>query len=299
MLFAPPRIIEAEVFSRVPDELRQLKNPVHMHGMVRTTCIEGPCFDKEGNLYCVDIAYGQIYKFDQSGHASLAAKYEGHPNGMKFDKNGVAHIADSKNGLLRFDPKTGAVETVLPGAFGEPFRGLNDLTFDSKGNLYFTDQGQSGLQRPDGRLYKLCADGTLLLLLDNIPSPNGLVLNCLEDTLFLAVTRANAVWRVPLRSFSTEAISKVGLFVQLSGGGGPDGLAMSTQDHLIVAHVGLGSVWVFDKLGIPVYRIVTDVGLGTTNLAFSGPENKTLFITETDTGTILKVDLPFAGRAMN
>jgi gluconolactonase len=296
MLFPAPEIIQAEFFSRVPDELRHVENPIHMHGMARTTCIEGPCFDKAGNLYCVDIVYGQIYKFDKSGAASLAAKYDGHPNGLKFDSKGIGYIADSKNGSVRFDPATGKVEPFLTGAFGEPFRGLNDLTFDSKGNLYFTDQGQSGLQRPDGRLYKLGTDGTLQRLLDNIPSPNGLVLNCHEDTLFLAVTRANAVWRVPLRTFTTEAISKVGLFIQLSGGGGPDGLAISEQDHLVVAHVGLGSVWVFDKLGIPLYRIVTNIGTGTTNVAFSGPENKTLFVTETDTGTILKVDLPIAGR---
>lgn len=298
MLFAPPGILEAQVFARVPDELRQLANPVHMHGMVRTTCIEGPCFDEAGNLYCVDIAYGKIYKFDESGAATLAARYDGHPNGLKFDAQGIGYIADSKNGLVRFDPATGSVEPFLTRAFGEPFRGLNDLTFDSGGNLYFTDQGQSGLQRPDGRLYKLCADGTLLRLLDNIPSPNGLVLNCHEDTLFLAATRANAVWRVPLRQFTTEAISKVGLFIQLSGGGGPDGLAISSEDHLIVAHVGLGSVWVFDKLGIPVYRIVTNIGTGTTNVAFAGPGNRTLFITETDTGTILKVELPIAGRKL-
>jgi gluconolactonase len=33
-------------------------------------------------------------------------------------------------------------------------------------------------------------------------------------------------------------------------------------------------------------------GLGTTNCAFGGPEGRTLFITESDSGSILKADLP-------
>jgi gluconolactonase len=47
--------------------------------------------------------------------------------------------------------------------------------FTSGGDLAFTDQGESGLHDPTGRLWLLRADGTLLLLLDSVPSPNGIV----------------------------------------------------------------------------------------------------------------------------
>jgi len=33
-------------------------------------------------------------------------------------------------------------------------------------------------------------------------------------------------------------------------------------------------------------------GLGTTNCAFGGPEGRTLFITESDSGSILKAEFP-------
>ena len=59
----------------------------------------------------------------------------------------------------------------------ERFKGINDLTFDSQGNLYFTDQGQSGLHDPSGRVYRLRTNGQLDLLLCNVPSPNGIVLS--------------------------------------------------------------------------------------------------------------------------
>jgi gluconolactonase len=298
MFFPLPIVIQADVFSRVPDEFRQMAHPVSMHGKVRNSCIEGPSFDLQGNLYCVDIVYGNIYRFDHDGRAELVLRYDGHPNGLKFDSKGMGFIADSMHGLMRFDPKKRTVEPYLTSAFGEPFHGLNDLLFDLQGNLYFTDQGQSGLQRADGRLFKLGADGRLECLLNNVPSPNGLVLNMTEDTLYLAATRGNAVWRVPLHLFEAEAVARVGIFIQMSGGSGPDGLAMSQEGHLVVAHVGMGAVWIFDRKGIPLYKIETDVGNETTNIAFGGSDGKTLYITETESGTVLRAQLPFAGKTM-
>lgn len=298
MFFPPPTVIKADVFCRIPDSLRTLDKPASLQGRVRTSCIEGPSFDKAGNLYCVDIVYGRIYRFTPDGAVSQVLRYDGSPNGLKFDRNGIGFIADARNGLMRFDPVAKTVEPFLTKAFGEPFRGLNDLVFDLKGNIYFTDQGQSGLQRPDGRLFKLGVDGRLEKLLDNVPSPNGLVLNLAEDTLYLAATRGNAVWRVPLHLFEAEAVARVGIYIQMSGGGGPDGMAMSEAGHLVVAHVGMGAVWIFDKIGVPLYKIETDVGHETTNVAFGGPEGRTLYITETESGTVLRAQLPFRGKTM-
>ncbi|MGN5354138.1 hypothetical protein ACQ4P5_19195 [Ralstonia sp. L16] len=58
--------------------------------------------------------------------------------------------------------------------------------------MYFTDQGQTGLHDPTGRVYRLCTDGRLDCLLANGPSPNGLVLTPDESALFVAMTGDNA-----------------------------------------------------------------------------------------------------------
>jgi gluconolactonase len=50
------------------------------------------------------------------------------------------------------------------------------LVFSRTGEPYLTDQGESGLHDPTGRLWRLRSNGRLELLLDNVPSPNGLVL---------------------------------------------------------------------------------------------------------------------------
>ena len=89
-----------------------------------------------------------------------------------------------------------------------------------------------------------------------------------ERTILLAVTRANAVWRVPL---SPEGkAEKAGLFIQLSGGIGPDGLAWcDASDALLVAHPGLG-VWAFDRQGRPRTFYSAEGADYTTNLVAAG-----------------------------
>jgi gluconolactonase len=145
-------------------------------------------------------------------------------------------------------------------------------------------------------VFRVRADGQVSCLLDNIPSPNGLVMNRDESILYVAVTRGNCIWRLPFTR--NGDIVKVGLFVQMSGGGGPDGLALDEQGRLLVAHVGMGSVWVFDQHGEPVYRIKSCAGMATTNVAFGGPDNKTLYITESESATILKAVLDVPGKRM-
>src|ERR1019366_3291985 len=150
-------------------------------------------------------------------------------------------------------PSTGHIRPLVGGFDGRPFQGVNDLVFARNGDLYFTDQGISGLDSPTGRVFRLRAAGALELVLDRIPSPNGLVLDRGDSTLFVNVTRDNAVWRVPM---TEEGVArKVGAFIRLSGGIGPDGLAIDTEGNLSIAPLGLGVVWVVSSNGEPIARV--------------------------------------------
>jgi gluconolactonase len=123
------------------------------------------------------------------------------------------------------------------------------------------------------------------------------VLTADEKVLLVAVTRANQIWRLPLHSDRTT--TKVMAFISLSGGlTGPDGLALDEEGGLAIAHCGLGTVWLFSRLGEPVYRIKSCEGLSTTNVAYGGPDRKFLYITESDSGTILRAKLPVAGQPL-
>lgn len=295
-MFAAPPVIQTEVFARVPDALRAKTNVRLQSGIPRDSFLEGPSFDRAGNLYVVNIPYGQIFKVTPQGDFSVVADYDGEPNGLKIHKDGRIFIADHKQGLMLLDPAGGKVTALVDRPRRERFKGLNDLVFAQNGDCYFTDQGESDMRDPSGRLYRLRADGRLELVVEHIPSPNGLILTPNEELLYLAVTRGNAVWRVPL--FPDGSTGRVGIFIQMSGGTGPDGMAMDEAGSLAVCHVGMGSVWLFSKFGRPLAELRSAAGVGTTNIAYGGPDRRTVYITESETGTILTARLEVPGKLM-
>jgi gluconolactonase len=295
--FEPPQVIETEVFAEVPERYRKKapegggfrgRPPPH-------SFLEGPSFDRDGTLYVTDIPHGRVFRVSPAGEFDLAAEYDGEPNGLKIHKDGRIFIADRKNGIMLMHPASGAVETWLAGPDKERFKGVNDLVFASNGDLYFTDQGQTGLHDPTGRVYRLTPERRLECLIDTVPSPNGLVLNRSERVVMVAVTRANAVWLVPMTA--NGGVSKVGLFVQLPSPG-PDGMAMDAEGNLAVAHPSLGIVWLFDRKGVPIYRVNSCAGNMGTNIAYGGDGGRYLYITESTTGSILRAEMPFPGRPM-
>jgi gluconolactonase len=299
-VFAPPIRIKTEINFRLPDRFRKKQrsdwSDPNRLGQEVDCFIEGPSFDRAGNLYFVDIPFGRIFRLAPAGECAQVAQYDGWPNGLKIHKDGRIFIADYKRGLVLLDPRTGNTEPILATRNSEGFKGLNDLVFAANGDCYFTDQGQTGMHDPTGRVFRLKASGRLDCLMDTIPSPNGIVLNMAENRLFVAVTRQNAVWRAPL--MPDGSVSKVGTFLQLSGGqAGPDGMALDLEDGLYVCHLGIG-IWRFDANGIPTHLIEPCVGHHMTNLAFGGPDNRQLFITESDTGSILRCTAPVPGKPM-
>lgn len=296
-LINPPSVAEFNVWSAMPDEFRRPERSAwadaNRGGAKTDSFLEGPVFDDHGNLYVTDIPWGRIFRIDPAGNWSLVAEYDGEPNGMKFLDACTLLITDYKNGLMALDVATGRVQPYLERRNSERFKGVNDLIFDNDGNLYFTDQGQSGLHDPSGRLYRLRRNGQLDLLLHNVPSPNGVALSPDGRVLYLAITRGNCVWRVPL--LPDGSVSKVSQFFTSYGPSGPDGLAVDSEGNLLVCNPGLGYVWLLNHRAEPITVWRSPKGASTTNIAFGGPERRSLFCTESVSGSILYTEAKHPG----
>jgi gluconolactonase len=162
-LLQAPQVRDLEPFTTMPDALRRPQRSdwadANRGGAVTDSFLEGPVFDAAGHLYVADIPWGRVFRIDPQGAWTLVAEYDGEPNGMKFLDARTLLITDYKNGLMRLDVATGRISAHLLRRNSERFKGVNDLVFDAEGNLYFTDQGQSGLHDPSGRLYRLRPDG--------------------------------------------------------------------------------------------------------------------------------------------
>ncbi len=297
-LLQAPDVRETKIFTRMPDHLRRTGvrsdwADANRGGQPTDSFLEGPVFDAAGNLYVSDIPFGRIFRIDRKGEWDQVAEWAGEPNGMKFLNDKELLVTDYRNGLMVCDIAAGTVRPYLERRNSERFKGVNDLIFDSRGNLYFTDQGQTGLHDPTGRLYRLRPSGQLDLLLGNVPSPNGVALSPDEHVLYLGVTRGNQVWRVPL--LDDGSVAKVSAFFTSYGPSGPDGLAVDQRGRVIVANPGLGVAWVLNHKAEPEVVLRSCAGASLTNLAFGGPDRKTLYCTESISGSVLRATLDEPG----
>lgn len=292
-LETPPRLITTQVFSAMPAEFRRNVRSdwadANRPGAPTDSFIEGPSFDADGNLYIVDIPFGRIFRISPDKKWTLVVEYDGWPNGLKIDAKGRILVADYMHGLMECDARTGNMLPILTARNSESFKGCNDLHIAKNGDIYFTDQGQTGLHDPTGRVYRLRPSGELTCLIDTGISPNGLVLDPGESVLFIAMTRDNAVWRTPF--MKDGSVSKVGRFCSLFGPSGPDGMTMDAAGRLFVGHASLGHVFVFAPNGEIIARIKSCAGGACTNVAIGGARRDRLYITESTTGTVLVADI--------
>jgi gluconolactonase len=293
-LETPPKLIQTQIFSAMPDSFRRKSvrtdwADANRPGQPTDCFIEGPSFDADGNLYIVDIPFGRIFRIAPDGQWSLMVEYDGWPNGLKIYPDGRVFVADYMHGIMELDVRAGRMRQVLTARNSESFRGCNDLHIAGNGDIYFTDQGQTGLHDPTGRVYRLSSAGRLDCLIDTGISPNGIVLDPAGSVLFVAMTRDNAVWRMPL--MKDGSVAKVGRFCSTFGSSGPDGLTMDSAGRLFVAHASLGHVFVFAPNGELIARVKSCAGPSCTNVAIGGKDRDRLYVTESVTGTVLVADI--------
>jgi gluconolactonase len=241
---------------------------------------EGPVCDRNGHLFVVDVEMGAISEISPDGRVKTIVNTGGAPNGAKFHTNGDLYIADRQKGIVAISP-AGKMRVIVDHYQGRRLNGPNDLVFDSAGCLYFTDPHGSSAENPCGSMYRVTPDGEMTCLASGLAFPNGLALSRDGKFLFVADTRKNRILRYvldppPVRSY---------LFSQLSGGWGPDGIAFDTAENLYVAHYGGGAVLVVDPKGELIERVAVG-GLYPTNVAFGGPDGRTLYVTEAETGSV-------------
>ena len=269
---------------------------------------EGPLWIPEKEwILCSDVKEDRIFKWTEENGFEVYLEPAGFTgdstdsrergsNGLTLDKDGNLTLCQHGNRQVAKmnapldDPKVDF--TPLATHYKDKrFNSPNDLVYDSKGNLFFTDPpyglSEAIMDDPKKELdfqgvYKLDTEGNVILLTDAVSRPNGLAFSPDEKTLYVANTdENNASWiAFPVLEDGTLGEGKEILNVtDLIGKevGFPDGIKVDKKGNIFTA--GPGGLWIFNNKHELIGKIKP--GEWVSNCAFD-QDYKTLYITADD-----------------
>ena len=238
--------------------------------------IEGPAFDREGNLFVTSPYHGRIFKITPQKQVSTIFDNKHIKNiGCAIHKDGRLFLACGTGELFTINPDGSGLNFITPRIKGKPEK-LNDLVFDPQGNLYVTDFTGT-VPNPTGGVYRFSSDFSKVdPILDHLAGANGISLAPEGNVLWVAETFRNAILRIALEDDGVTVSSRDGVcYAYYSTGvpGGPDSNKVDIEGNLYQCIVSQGRLVVLNARGIPVANVVIpgrDDGLhlGSTNLAF-------------------------------
>ena len=275
---------------------------------------EGPVAMADGSVILGEIKGGLITRIDPDGSKEQLADCGGGPSGLAVGPDGAIYICnggspgDAYAGgrIDRLDLSSGRVETIYESFEGRRLSAPNDIVFDGHGGFYFTDYGVVTPTAHDrGALYYASIDGSSIVKLKDghfgpvgIGSPNGIGLTADgHDLLFVETFTA--------RLFSHRIVAPGVLDEEqtlddsfLYAGTGVewfDGLDVDARGNVCVATLRSGCITVVAPdgssaglVGLPEHVWETL----PTNLCFGGPDRRTVYVTLSLSGTLMKATWP-------
>jgi len=254
---------------------------------------EGPLWHPEGFYYFVDIRKSHLHRIFSGKEPELVRANTGEGNGTTFDLQGRVVICEGGNRRVTRWSSDGRSEVLMDRYEGKRLNRPNDVVCKSDGSLYFTDPGLrvplAERELSYAGVYRITPDGKTSLVAD-CEYPNGLAFSPDERVLYVANTR----WTQYIHAFELDAGGNVvrrRIFADMSSDetdGVPDGMKVDVQGRIYCT--GPGGTWVFAPDGTRLGIIRTPEV--PANLAFGGPDLRTLFLTARTSVYTLRMKTP-------
>lgn len=281
---------------------------------------EGPAVDADGTLYYSDIMNNRILRRTVDGVLTEFRKPSGRTNGNTFDREGrLLHCEGAEFGpdgarrVTRTDLKTGSYEVLTERYDGKRYNAPNDICVDGRGRIYFTDPcywDRTTMEMTDESVYRIDTDGrvTRILTQPAIQRPNGIAVT--QDSKHLYVIDScpvvggnRKIWSFELDDHGMPGNQR--MVFDFAPGRGGDGMRLDADGNLWVAAGIMTPRGPHETNLVPpgIYHISPQGKLlgripiaedVLTNLAFGGPDGRTLYITAGKTLYTLRA--PVAGQ---
>jgi gluconolactonase len=254
---------------------------------------EGPLWHPDGFFYFVDVRASMLYRLTPGGAPEVVREKTGGGNGTTFDLQGRLVLCEGDNRRVTRRGADGRFEVLMDRFEGKRLNRPNDVVCRSDGSIYFTDPGLrvplAEREVPHAGVYRIAPDGAVSLVAD-FEYPNGLAFSPDERRLYVANTR----WAQYIHLLELDGHGQmVGrrIFVDMSSDetdGVPDGMKVDVEGRVYCT--GPGGTWVFAPDGTRLGIIRTPEV--PANLAFGGPDLRTLFLTARTSVYAMRVKVP-------
>ena len=254
---------------------------------------EGPLWHPDGFYYFVDIRKSTLHRLTPGKPPELVRDNTGEGNGTTFDLQGRLVICEGGNRRVTRWTGDGRSEVLVDRYEGKRLNRPNDVVCKSDGSLWFTDPGLrvplAQREVDHAGVYRIAPDGTTTLVAD-CEYPNGLAFSPDERTLYVANTR----WTQYIHAFELDtggAVIRRRIFADMSSDetdGVPDGMKVDVEGRVYCT--GPGGTWVFAPDGGRLGIIRTPEV--PANLAFGGPDLRTLVLTARTSVYTLRLKVP-------
>jgi gluconolactonase len=254
---------------------------------------EGPLWHPDGFYYFVDVRSSVLYRLTPGRAHEVVRDKTGGGNGTTFDLQGRLILCEGENRRVTRTAGDGRIEVLMDRFEGKRLNRPNDVVCKSDGSIYFTDPGLrvplGERELPYAGIYRVAPDGTQSLVAD-FEYPNGLAFSPDERRLYVANTRWAQYIHV-LELDAGGAMVRRRIFADMSSDetdGVPDGMKVDVDGRVYCT--GPGGTWVFAPDGTRLGIIRTPEV--PANLAFGGPDLKTLFFTARTSVYTMRVKVP-------
>ena len=254
---------------------------------------EGPLWHPDGFYYFVDVRASMLYRVTPGRPHEVVREKNGGGNGTTFDLQGRLVLCEGDNRRVVRQAADGRFEVLMDRFEGKRLNRPNDVVCRSDGSIYFTDPGLrvplAEREVPHAGVYRVAPDGAVGLVAD-FEYPNGLAFSPDERRLYVANTR----WAQYIHVLDLDAEGRVlrrGIFADMSSDetdGVPDGMKVDVEGRVYCT--GPGGTWVFAPDGARLGIIRTPEV--PANLAFGGPDLRTLFFTARTSVYTLRAKVP-------
>ena len=254
---------------------------------------EGPLWHPDGFYYFVDVRSSVLYRLTPGRPHEVVREKTGGGNGTTFDLQGRLVLCEGENRRVTRTGGDGRIEVLMDRFEGKRLNRPNDVVCRSDGSIYFTDPGLrvplGERELPYAGVYRVAPDATQSLVAD-FEYPNGLAFSPDERRLYVANTR----WAQYIHVLELDTAGKMmrrRIFADMSSDetdGVPDGMKVDVEGRVYCT--GPGGTWVFAPDGSPLGIIRTPEV--PANLAFGGPDLKTLFFTARTSVYTMRVKVP-------